>query len=90
MKRILVASSMLVGILLGRGPLSGREPHYLFIYPDKTNLEKWIECGVFETTDEARAAVRSWLKIFPGADYEIGIGKPENAYGVKVFRETVR
>ena len=83
-------ASLVCGILLGRGPFSGREPHRLFIYPDRSNHEKWVECGDFESADGAREAVRGWLRIFPDADYEIGVGKPRILDGQKVYKEIVK
>lgn len=85
-----VAASLVIGILLGRGPLSGREPHYLFIYPDKTDLKKWVECGDLGTIENARASARAWMNYFPDGDYEIAIGKPKDWLGTKVYKETVR
>jgi len=88
----LIVASFCIGILLGRGPLSGREPHYLFVYPDKENLNRYMECGAFKSIDEARVAANSWLRLFPEGDYEIGIGDPKLMDGtdIKVFKETVK
>jgi hypothetical protein len=85
-----VIGALAVGVVLGRGPLSGHEPHYLFIYPDKENLKRWVECGDFGNVEAARASARAWMSYFPDGDYEIGIGKPKDWLGIKVYRETVR
>ena len=85
-------AALIVGIILGRGPLSGREPHHLFVYPDKERLTKWVECGDFGSADKARQAGIAWLSYFPDGDYEIGVGEPKRIDGAetKVFRETIR
>ena len=87
-----VIGALLVGIVLGRGSLSGRESHHLFVYPDKDRLSKWVECGDFESLKKAREAGVAWLKYFPEGDYEIGVGEPKSINGceTKVFRKTVR
>jgi hypothetical protein len=87
-----VIGALLVGIVLGRGSLSGRESHILFVYPDKDRLTKWVECGEFESIENAREAGVAWLKYFPEGDYEIGVGEPKSIDGceTKVFRQTVR
>jgi hypothetical protein len=87
-----VIGALLVGIVLGRGSLSGHESHHLFVYPDKDRLTKWVECGDFESLKKAREAGVAWLKYFPEGDYEIGVGEPKSINGceTKVFRKTVR
>ena len=87
-----VIGALLVGIVLGRGSLSGHESHHLFVYPDKDRLTKWVNCGDFESLKKARDAGVAWLKYFPDGDYEIGVGEPKSINGceTKVFRKTVR
>lgn len=87
-----VIGALAVGIVLGRGPLSGREPHYLFVYPEKDRLSKWVECGDFGSADKARVAGLAWLGYFPEGDYKIGVGEPKRIAGAetKVFKETIR
>ena len=94
--------ALAVGILLGRGPLSGREQYSLFIYPKKVGYvplimspeeradNEGMAAGVFQDLEEARSAARSWMNFFSEGDYIIGVGKQENWHGIPVFKEKVR
>ena len=94
--------ALAVGVLLGRGSLSGREHYSLFIYPKKVGYvplimspeeradNEGMAAGVFQDLEEARSAARSWMNFFSEGDYIIGVGKQENWHGIPVFKEKVR
>ena len=94
--------ALAVGVLLGRGPLSGREHYSLFIYPKKVGYvplimspeeradNEGMAAGVFQDLEEARSAARSWMNFFSEGDYIIGVEKQENWHGIPVFKEKVR
>lgn len=94
--------ALAVGILLGRGPLSGREQYSLFIYPKKVGNvplimspkevadNEGMAAGVFPELEKARSAARSWMNYFSEGDYIIGVGKQKSWNGIPVFKEKVR
>jgi hypothetical protein len=94
--------ALAVGVLLGRGPLSGGEQYSLFIYPKKVGNvplimspkevadNEGMAAGVFPELEEARSAARSWMNYFSDGDYVIGVGKQKSWNGIPVFKEKVR